>query len=278
MGRGAKIFLISALFSACVFGLISFVIISGVKDGSQAPNGVRNSGLNTPVGDADSSFNLLCLVTEEDGRPLSAVMLRADRERNEYTFTPICLATVVGSSDLRARYFSGGISELKKAVWELTGIEIGMYAVVSVDTAVECIESIGDVGFTFTADMKPNGEFLEAGARELTARDTRLLLRYDCGENSYREQNASAILRALCERLAKPDGASCYAAIEKNINTNFTYDMFAARYELISAYPNLAKTELTLCGEYKGEGEDRYFIADVTANLDKFSEYRKYYN
>ena len=36
MGRGAKIFFISALVASVIFGLISFVIISGIVDRQKA--------------------------------------------------------------------------------------------------------------------------------------------------------------------------------------------------------------------------------------------------
>ena len=82
----------------------------------------------------------------------------------------------------------------------------------------------------------------------------------------------------MYERLSKTDGADVYTSLCAYSVTTFTKDDFAARRELVSVYAQMKKSTVYLSGTHKGEGESRYFIADTEANLDKFSNYRKYYN
>jgi len=49
MGRGAKIFLVSALISAIIFGLISFVVISALVE--------RKKASEEPDGDAETAYH-----------------------------------------------------------------------------------------------------------------------------------------------------------------------------------------------------------------------------
>lgn len=58
MGRGSKIFLLSAFLSACVFGLVAFVIISAVMDGM--------------------TTTLIIINTDDSGKEISYVLV--DRE------------------------------------------------------------------------------------------------------------------------------------------------------------------------------------------------------
>jgi len=49
MGRGAKIFLVSALISAIIFGLISYVIISALVD--------RKKASEEPTDESESAYH-----------------------------------------------------------------------------------------------------------------------------------------------------------------------------------------------------------------------------
>lgn len=276
MGQGAKIFLLSLLISACIFGLVSFVIVSSVKDSAQ-PSSAAEVRTSLPDSAYGESFSLLAVFTEDNGTFLSGTLVRVDRERAELTFTPIFPKTTVNGTDLSSMLSSGGISSLLRGVYFLTGIEPDFYAVASESELAQAVNDIGNVRYTFESSMTVGNVLFEAGSTTLSGDMARALVRYDT-EHSFREENAAYLVRGIFERLASPDGESAYAKICERITTTFSKSEFASRKGLISSYSQMKKTMLFICGSHKGAGDARYFVTDVEATLDLFAKYRKYYN
>ena len=278
MGSGAKIFLVSLLISLCAFGLVSFIIVSAVKDGA-APTYYNVSGENTALDSSikGESFDLLTIFTEEDGSLLSAVLLRYDRERSEISFTPICPKTTLNDTDLESMYLSGGVSGFMKGVYYLTGIQTQYYTLATASGIAEAIDLVGNVRFTFDERVNVGAFSFEEGSTSLSGEMALALIRYGNAQ-THREEYAAQVMRSICERLSLNDGEEAYAKICARVSTSFTKSDFAERNGLISSYGQMKKSTVELCGTYRGDGEAHYFVSDVEATLDLFSKYRKIYN
>lgn len=267
MGSGAKIFLVSLLISLCVFGLVSFVIVSSVKDRAE-PISYDGKGEYTPLDSSivGESFSSLEIFTENNGTLLSAVLLRYDRERSEITFTPIYPKTTVNDTDLESMYGRGGVELLVRGVYLLTGINADYYSILTPDGLSNAVDIIGNIRFTS-----------DSGSKSLSGDEAASLIRYGNAQTS-REDCAAFLVRSICERLSANDGDAVYAKICTCTTASFSKNDFAEREGLISAYGQMTKKTVKLCGTYKGEGDARYFVSDTAATLELFSKYRKNYN
>ena len=278
MGSGAKIFLLSLLISLCAFGLVSFAVVSSVKDRAE-PVSYDVKSEYTPLDEEikGESFSNLIVFTENNGSLLSSVLLRYDRERSEITFTPICPKTTVNGTDLESSYGQSGASGLVRGVYLLTGIDVEFYSVVTAEGLQRAVDSIGRVRFTLTESVSAGGVAFEKGSFFLTGEQALALIRYGSAQ-TYKEDYAASLVRSICERLSESDGETAYAQICTLVTTSFSKNDFSSRAGLISAYGQMTKKTVKLVGSYLGDGQSRYFVSDTEATLDLFSKYRKKYN
>jgi anionic cell wall polymer biosynthesis LytR-Cps2A-Psr (LCP) family protein len=309
MGRGAKIFLLSALIAGCIFGLIAFAVISAVAASNPKADPAafsagavyKDHGLVS-----GESFNLL--VVNVDYRPerysystadvrdhfegtvyttefkasgdyretelLSALLLRVDRERNELTFTPIPAETEVTGSDggrttLAREYSLLGASALTERVRLLTGISIDRYAVVIPSALDKIVEKLGGLDVYVPELAESDGETsVPVGNRHISGDEARTLLLSGYTSSS-REEVAMRMLQAAVAELTRLERGEI-ASLLGLVDT----DLKVGELSFIgSRYHSFKKTELTLVGQYSGKS----FLPDISATLDKFSVYRKYY-
>ncbi len=315
MGRGSKIFIIAFLISACIFGLISFAIISALTD------------LSAPIADPDSlsegavrtdssrikgrSFNLL--VVNVDYRPekysydpvkvsalfgdnfgksassgkteikmLSAVIVRLDKEREQFTFTPIPANTYVSFEEkmleLSDVYEDYGITALCKQVRSLTGLAIDEYAVIIPSAAEKIVNSLGGLEYSLISSVSAENEVtVQSGNRKLYGEQVRTLMLCDYSGNSItRETVAVELIKKALEIIAQGGEASALEhckSIADKLHTSLDTDRLTENSGLIAAYRSFDKKDLTLCGKYA----DGRFVPDVAATIDRFLNYRKYY-
>ena len=309
MGRGAKIFLLSALIAGCIFGLIAFAVISAVADSTPKadPDALKAGAVyedHSLIG--GESFNLL--VINADYRPerysystadvrdhfsdtvyttdfdesgdyreiglLSALLLRVDRERNELTFTPIPAETVITDSDgnkttLAREYSLFGAPALTERVRLLTGISIDRYAVIIPSALDKIVGELGGLDVYVPERAAADGETSVPVGNRRLDGDEARTLILSDYSSTTREDVAVRLLQAAVAELTRLERSEITSLIGL-VDT----DLKVGELSFIgSRYHNFKKTELTLVGQYSGGS----FLPDLCATLDKFSVYRKYY-
>ena len=314
MGRGAKIFFIALLISGCVFGLISFAIVSALSD-AVSPIGDREEMRKGAITDkyalvGGDSFNLLVIIADYRpelysydkarvnaifgdayGEPsnkgekrditlLSAVLVRADKERGQFTFTPISAKTAVGNgkSTLAEVYQTYGALELCHRVHLLTGLTVDDYATVIPSAAQQIAELVGGVEYARVSAASAEGEVsVPSGQGNISGKQIRTLLLCDySGSSNMREKVASELLKAFFDKLCGY-GKSEIAEKLKNavslLHTTINEQKVQKNAPLVAMYDEFQNITLELCGKYTDSG----FLPDTAQTIDEFSHYRKYY-
>ena len=315
MGRGAKIFIISFLISAALFGLISFAVLSALSNltAPMSDPSLLSDGavVKAPSGTGGKSFNLL--VINVDYRPekysydkstvtalfgdtgsvgsslkrsqirmLSAVLVRIDREREEFTFTPISAETVVqtkkGATTLSAAYLSGGISALRAQVKLLTGITVDNYALITPSGAERITDSLGGFNYSVVSSITATDEAeVPSGNQTLTGKKVRTMMLFEnAGGAVTRESVSAELLKLFFDKLTKKSENDAKEILKNTvgiIKTDVSEKMISDVIKLICSYQSFEKKELAVVGRYSGGR----FEPDVEATLDRFSNYRKYY-
>ena len=315
MGRGAKIFFIAFLISAMVFGLVSFSLLSALSKLSAAfadPDLLSEGAIKNDDSEiSGESFNIL--IINVDYRPekysydeakvnslfgntsqkgsgerreismLSAVLLRLDKEREEFTFTPIPASTYVNSGDKKESlsdiYTSLGPSALLQRVRMLTGLFIDEYAVVTPSAAEKITDILGGFEYNVISSVSAEGEeSVASGNARLSGKQVRtLLLAEQKVQSLTREKISAALLREFFAALTEDGEATARTALGSILpllQTTLDADAVDRNKGLISAYPSFGKKDIELCGSYKNE----VFLIDNAETLDRFSNYRKYYS
>ena len=315
MGRGSKIFIIAFLISACVFGLISFSVVSAltklsapIADPSELANGAVVNANPTVKG---RSFNLLLI--NVDFRPekssynsakvnalfgngysvgsagknaeiemLSAVLVRLDLEREEFTFTQIPAKTYVkinGAMEFLSSVYEGyGAASLCDQIHLITGITVDEYAVVIPSAAESIADMLGGLEYNLISSVSANDEkTVKSGNRLMSGEEIRTLLLGDySGLATTREQVACELSKAFFAALSNGGEAAAKEralSFVSKLQTSLDADRISQNSGLLAAYLDFSKKELSLCGEY----ENGCFWLDVSQTIDKFSDYRKYY-
>lgn len=316
MGRGAKIFFIALLAAGCVFGLISFAIVSALRDAA-SPIGDRETLREGAVTDkyafvGGDSFNLLVINTDYRpelysydkarvnaifgdayGEPasggsegaislLSAVLVRADKERGQFTFTPISSKTLVNNGEksisLAKVYETYGASELCRHVHLLTGLTVDDYVTVIPSVAQKIADLVGGVEYSrLSSASAQNEEDVPSGKGTVNGNQVRTLLLCDySGSSITRERVASELLKAFFEKLCTYEKSLVENKLEEAVSmlhTSINDSKVKKNTPLVLMYGEFQKVTLELCGKYTEAG----FLPDAAQTIDKFSVYRKYY-
>lgn len=115
MGRGAKIFFLSALAAGCVFGLVSFLIIYSFSAGT--PADTRKSGeteITLTVFCLDENDGLCSVVKISAGKSINVVITLPDAKTAETFCTRGYTAALekLGASDYYAIVPQGAVAEI----------------------------------------------------------------------------------------------------------------------------------------------------------------------
>ncbi len=318
MGRGSKIFFIAFICAALVFGLVAFAVISALlkasapvadpeefRDGaiSNAGNSVRGTSFNLLVMNVDyrpelysydearvnslfgDTFGYSSSGAHREIELLSAVLVRLDRERAQFTFTPISADTYVAldgeSVPLSSIYLAFGSSGVREKVKTITGIEIDEYVTVIPSSAEGIVNALGglDYGTQVISTVSVEGEVtVKSGTEKLSGKDVRTLLIADYESRSQtRETVAAALIKSFLSELTEDGESNARAKLSSflpKLQTSLDGDFVAANAGLIGAYVRFEKKDLLIVGEY----ENGYFHPNVAETIDRFSNYRKYYS
>ncbi len=316
MGRGAKIFFIALLVSGCIFGLISFAIVSALSDAA-SPIGDRETLHEGAVTDkyafvGGDSFNLLVINTDYRpelysynkarvnaifgdayGEPLSsganrditllsAVLVRADKERGQFTFTPISSKTFVDDGEksvsLAKIYETYGASELCRRVHLLTGLTVDDYITVIPSVAQKIADLVSGIEYSRLSSASAQDEAdVPSGQGTVSGKQVRTLLLCDySGSSITREKVASELLKAFFEKLSAYGQSEIENKLESAVamlHTSINESKVKKNAPLVSMYGEFQTVTLELCGKYTESG----FMPDAAQTIDKFSVYRKYY-
>ena len=310
VGRGSKIFILSALIAGCIFGLISFVILSAIAD--SAPD-ADVYGLTEGAVYADysliagESFNLL--IANVDYRPeaysyseaavrdlfsasvygtsfkksgpyrevelLSAVLVRVDRERNELTFTPISAGTWISDGDggvtsLDRVYSLYGVGTLCERVRLLTGISVDRCAVMIPSAAEKLADELGGIDTYLGCAAQASGE---VDAPKGNVKLSGEQVRTVLLSEYSGGETREVVAARLAQAIIAELGRFEKAELADMLGFVDT-DMTLAELSFMSVrYHGFKKKDIALIGRYEGAE----FIPDIGAILDKFSVYRKYY-
>ena len=310
MGRGSKIFILSALIAGCVFGLISFVILSAIADSTPDADvyGLTEGAVYADHSlIAGESFNLL--IANVDYRPerysysvaavrdlfsdsvygtsfkkdgsyreielLSAVLIRVDRERNELTFTPIPATVQVndgegGVASLSRIYSLYGEAALCERVHLLTGIAVDRCAVIIPSAAEKLVDELGGIDMFLGSAAQASGE---ADAPKGNVKLSGEQVRTVLISEYSGGETREAVASRFMQALIAELGRLEKSELAGMLDIVDT-DMTLTELSFMSGrYHGFKKKDIALIGRYEGSE----FIPDIGAILDKFSVYRKYY-
>lgn len=242
-------------------------------------------------------------------RAISVLLLRVDKERQEFTCTVFPAITRVSTSSgehtMADLYHLYGRDYIIDTVSAMTGLSVDHYFLINITEMYELINRMGGFSLYLTTDLYYNG--LVATSEKPTGADANTLpLLYRIGQNSIDGSGMHALMmwedyssadaltrrndllvNILTEILEKLTGmpqaefTAYYDRIceEALADTTFTPKDLVAQMELLRAMHSDDFTVKTL--EYPGryvaatETADAYFAADLDRGVALFKNYRK---
>ncbi len=242
-------------------------------------------------------------------RAVSIVLMRADKERREFTYTVFPAATRVTTSSgdhlLGDLYELYGLDYIISTVSGMSGLTVDYYLQVNVTELYNIVNAMGGFPLYLTKDLYYNGLMATAVKPSAELVHTMPLL-YGIGKNTidgsgsialmmwddrtsattHAERNTllvnvlSAIIKKLTD-LPEAEFTALYdkACTEEWVKTTFTPKELVARIELIYAIKNDAFTEKTI--DYPGrfvaatDTADAYFAPSTGSAITIFKNYRK---
>lgn len=242
-------------------------------------------------------------------RAVATVLLRADKERKEFTYTVFSAATristSVGDYSLGEIYDLYGHDYIVDIVAARTGLPIDYYLMVNVTELYDIVNEMGNFSLYLTQDLYYNG-LISTSVKPLPDQEDSLPLLYEIGTNTIDGSGAIALMMwedassaaAMAERntllvnvltaivdklttLSQAEFTAFYDSITEQelIRTNFTTKDLVSRIDLIYAHGSDAFTVKTV--DYPGryvaatETDDAYFSANTSTGIALFKNYRR---
>ena len=238
----------------------------------------------------------------------ATVLLRADKERKEFTFTVfpsvMRVTTSAGSvsgSDLYSLY---GRDHIVSRVSAMTGLSIDYYLVVNVTELSQIISNMGGINMYLTSDLYYNGQ-IATTQKPAPGEEDLIPLLYTIGNNDIDGAGATALmmhnemdsaaavsarntflvnfLTAVMDKLtAMPETelTAFYDDICANamVDTTFAVPDFISEISLIYAWndPSFQKTTLEYPGRYVAATDSAagYFEPNIDQAIHLFKNYR----
>ncbi len=242
-------------------------------------------------------------------RAVATVLLRADKERKEFTYTVFSAATrvttSVGDYSLGDIYNLYGYDYIIDVVAARTGVPIDYHLTVNVTELYEVVNAMGGFPLYMTKDLYYNGLIATSEKPSPELEDTLPLL-YGIGKNTIDGSGMIALMMwddtssatAMAERntllvsiltsvidklttLSHAEFTAFYDSITEDglVETNFTTKDLVSRIDLIyaSASEEFTTKSLDYPGRYIAatETEDAYFSANITTGIALFKNYRR---
>ena len=221
----------------------------------------------------------------------SMVLVRVDKERQEFTFTYIpgnmIVLSDVGNVRLGSLYMTGGPDLLRHKVEAITGLVIDYHVCVSVEKVVAVVNSIGIVDFDIPCDMNYTDESqdlfidIEKGTYRISGTGAEKILRYNGYTDGVNSRGSTTIkyIMTLARKATDISNmtriGTLFSQISPYVETNLTADFLIKNAGLIFSYSSFRCYEFVYPGKYTvNEKEEKVFIPDIRAAINQFYNYR----
>lgn len=238
----------------------------------------------------------------------ATVLLRADKEREEFTFTVfpsvMRVTTSAGSVSGSELYSLYGRDHIVSRVSAMTGLSIDYYLVVNVTELSQIISNMGGINMYLTQDLYYNGQ-IATTQKPAPGEEDLIPLLYTIGNNDIDGAGATALmmhnemdsaaavnarntflvnfLTAVMDKLTampETDLTAFYDDICENamVDTTFAVPDFISEISLIYAWndPSFKKTTLEYPGRYVAATDSAagYFEPNTNQAINLFKNYR----
>ncbi len=220
------------------------------------------------------------------------VLLRADKEREQFTFTVFPTDAYVDMSGkyvkLSEVYGRYGLETLLNKVYAMTGVMIDNYAVVSMESFPALVDALGGINFNVPCNMvytdKAGGIDinLKSGIQRLDGKGVLDVLMFkDYQNGGSREKTTAELLKKFITTFISITNYSrapaVFAELEAMVDTDFTLDEFKKNIDMIFKYAYNHR-EINVTTEIVTVGSRALTIIDEAATCDTFANYKRIYN
>ncbi len=220
------------------------------------------------------------------------VLLRADKERGQFTFTVFPTDAYV---DMNGRYIKlsevygrYGLETLMDKIYALTGISIDHHAVVSMSDFPRLVDTLGGITYNVPFDMKYTDYAgginidLKKGAQRLDGKGVLDLLMFnDYKDGGSREKTTIELLKKFVTTFISITNynraPAVFAQLESAVDTDFTVEDFKHNLDLIFKYAQNNR-EISVVTKQITVGNDELTVIDETKTYDVFADYKRIYN
>ena len=222
----------------------------------------------------------------------SLVLIRADKEREQFTFTVFPTDAYVDMSGkyvkLSEVYGRYGLETLLNKVYAMTGVMIDNYAVISVEQFPALVDTLGGISFNVPCDMNYVDRAggieinLKAGLQRLDGDGVLdvLMFRDYQGSGSRERTTAELIKKFITTFISITNynrAPAVFAELEAMIDTDFSIDEFKKNIDVIFKYA-YNNRELYVTTAKITVGSEELTVVDEPATCDTFSHYKRIYN
>lgn len=223
------------------------------------------------------------------------LLIRMDKEKKQFTFTPFPVNTAVTYENervlLRDVFYKSGIDGVVNAVHVITGIRPDRYVLVHSEYVDELIDEIGGLDMSISEDVScndPKNGFkfsLLSGQNTLSGDVVQQMLRYDGYSSTSTlsvEHFGMNVIRAFLSKLTQPGGYSTaganFSLIKNYFITDMTLEDITQNRDLWYGYSAFGKLQIDVIGKEVEENGETVFKLDDNATMQAFIPYRKVYN
>ena len=220
------------------------------------------------------------------------VLIRADKEREQFTFTVFPTDTYVDMngkyvklSEVYGRY---GLETLLNKVYAMTGVMIDNYAVVSMEGFPALVDALGGISFNVPCDMNYVDRAggidinLKAGLQRLDGDGVLDVLMFrDYKNGGSREKTTAELIKRFITTFISITNynraPAVFAQLEAAVETDFTLDEFKNNIDVIFKYA-YNNRELYVTTKNISLGNVELTVIDEPATCDTFANYKRIYN
>lgn len=220
------------------------------------------------------------------------ILLRADKERQQFTFTAFPVDAYVDMSGryvkLSEIYGRYGLETLIDKIYAMTGISIDHYAAVAMNDFPALVDTLGGISYNVPCDMRYVDYAggididLKSGAQRLDGKGVLDLLMFNNYQNGgSREKTAIEVLKKFVTTFINITNynraPAVFAKLEEAVDTDFTIDDFKHNIDLIFKYAHNNR-EVAVITKKITVGSDELTVIDETKTCDIFASYKRIYN
>lgn len=220
------------------------------------------------------------------------VLLRADKERGQFTFTVFPIDAYV---DMSGRYLKlseiygiYGLETLLNKIYALTGINIDYHALISMSDFPGLVDTLGGITYNVPYDMKYRDYAggidinLKKGAQRLDGQGVLDLLMFnEYTDGGSREKTTVELLKKFVTTFISITNynraPAVFAQLETVVDTNFSVNDFKNNLDLIFKYAQNNR-EISVITKIITVGNEELTVIDETKTYDVFADYKRIYN